>query len=407
MDQSVCITRRCQVGKSSRSGYDNDRYGNRCEDCSTIGKESLDCDIWPFGYGFYSITGEDESVCSKISQYPEGTYSERGDDYIGCIACPEGRYSIEGSKECNLILCNKGFYGATGYQDYRTVEQFHECPENFTTTQLGTKGEEASVCIKNLSLCPEGTWSETGDDMFPCTDCEDGTYSLEGSSYCNLRLCDYGFYITTGYFFMNMMEESIAKNVQMALPPKNQVQKEKMPQFALNQLYVQKTTGYGFYSTTDYGFYEYDGSVDCEKCLDGFTTKQLDKKGLDGIVCSKLSQCPEGTQSERGDDFIGCTDCENDTYSLAGSTECNLRLCDYGFYSTTDYYNFRIGEYCQGCPESFTTKQKGTKGQNDSVCLEISLCPEGTWSERGDDFIGCTDCENGTYSFEGSKECNL
>ncbi|EAR86091.2 hypothetical protein TTHERM_00548380 (macronuclear) [Tetrahymena thermophila SB210] len=238
------------------------------------------------------------------------------------------------------------------------------CAKGTCTLDVATLGTDQSVCIARA--CQAGKRSNTGYDRDGrgdgCEDCKIGTYALEGSIICNLAPCGYGYYSKAGY-----------------------------------------------YNIYDDGY--------CIACPIGKSTQQETTIGKDDSVCNlQLDKCPEGYWSTTG--YNGnakdseCKKCRYDTYSLAGSKRCNLISCSKGFYSPTGYNDLTQDDGCQECPIGKSTSYENTIGNDDSACdLQLKMCPEGKFSYTGYDLDGkgngCFFCDPGTYSFEGSKICNL
>ncbi|KAL4486444.1 hypothetical protein ABPG72_018398 [Tetrahymena utriculariae] len=407
-DQSVCISKKCQAGTFSKSGYDLDGNGYGCSNCepgtqSQVG--STTCNLIPCGYGYYSETGyynpdeyknykcykcpdgkstsqeitigDDDSdkdiLCNvQLNQCPEGKRSQDGYDNRngdGCQDCTTGTYSFKGSKWCNLKPCGYSFYSETGYYNFNKKKSCeYQCPDGKSTEQENSKGnkDDNSVCKVDAKKCPKNKKSKTGYDYdgngSGCIDCQNGTQSDEGSKSCDLRLCDYGFYSSTGYY--------------------NQKLKTK-----------------------------------CTACPIGKSTKQQKTEGISDLVCDlELQKCPEGKYSKTG--YNGnskgsqCKFCSYGTSSEVGSTTCNKILCGFGFYSSRGYFYENENDDCKKCPDDKSTSVQNTIGDDERACdVQLKKCPEGKYSfsgygsdEKGD---SCYNCEYDFYSFEGSTKCNL
>ncbi|KAL4467085.1 hypothetical protein ABPG72_019295 [Tetrahymena utriculariae] len=362
-NSKYCCFLKCDYGTYSETGYYDDCSGDDfCSQCPIDKSTSQD-----------TTKGGNDSVYDvQLKQCPKGKVSNTDYDNDGngrgYQDCRSGTYSEIRSKYCNLSVCGYGYFCKTGYYDDFGENTCQKCPEGKTTLQQNAKGDDDTVCllISHLIKCPEGKWSHTGFDSIGnrdgCYNCQIGTYSLEGSTACNLIECDIGFYSKTGY-----------------------------------------------YDTNDF-------NSRCQKFPVGKTTLQYNTKGDSDSVCVMMSQlikCPEGMSSPSGYDCIGkrdgCDDCEIGTSSKVGSKYCNLLR--YGYYSTTGYYNADKYYDYKKCPDGLTTLEQNTKGDTDSVYIQLSKCPEGKQSPSGYDSIGngdgCYGCENGTYSLEDSLACNL
>ncbi|EAR86089.1 hypothetical protein TTHERM_00548360 (macronuclear) [Tetrahymena thermophila SB210] len=169
-----------------------------------------------------------------------------------------------------------------------------------------------------------------------------------------------------------------------------------------------------------------DDKGPCTKCDEGTCTPRKGTIGTSQLACS-IKKCQAGQFSQTGYDSDeegkGCTNCRDGTYSLEGSTECNLIPCGYGYYSETGYYNKNKGfkrELCEKCPVYRTTSKENTIGYQDeegedtihTICdLQLEECPEGTYSGTGYDSdgkgSGCQKCEPGTHSNKGEMGCFL
>ncbi|EAR86087.2 hypothetical protein TTHERM_00548340 (macronuclear) [Tetrahymena thermophila SB210] len=376
-------------GKDGKGPYTQCEEGTCTPEKGTIGTSQLACSIKKCQAGQFSETGYDSDGKGK-----------------GCTNCDDGTYSLEGSTECNLIPCGYGFYNKTGYYDINEKDRDYECehcpyagppqkkilqeiinmmmkilfviqsqknvlkkctvcPIGKSTDKEMTIGDSDKACTVQFKQCPEGTFNTTGYDEntneSQCKMCRPGTHSLSGSINCELIPCDYGYYSSTGYY--NFNEE------------------------------------------------------DCTECPPGKSTKEKQTIGEDEKVCDvQLQFCPQGKFSYSGYDFDGkgngCSDCKPGTYSLEGSTECNLIPCGYGFYNINGYYNNSKETECQKCPIGKSTPLENTQGTDDKVCsVQSYKCPENKWSNTGYDYDGkgkgCKHCEAGTYSTEGSTVCDL
>ncbi|KAL4505484.1 hypothetical protein ABPG72_002546 [Tetrahymena utriculariae] len=342
-DDSVCdlVTKKCPEGKFSQTGYDYDGKGSGCINCQddTYSDEgSKSCDLIPCDYGFYSsngyynenlqakceaclvgkstkqqkTNGNSDSVCDmELQKCPEGTQSKIGYEVQSkgsqCKDCEYSTSSEVGSTTCNKILCGFGFYSERGYYYENEDNDCKKCPDDKSTSEQNTIGNNELACNLQLKKCPEGSYSTLGYDSNStgggCQQCGFDYYSYEGSSECNLKRYGQGFYSRSGY----------------------------------------------------YNFNNKDAKNQCKKCPTGKSTSSFIQKGVNDSACDlQLELCPEGKWS-----YIGynnpyeygqhCYNCKQDYYSLQGSKEQTGR---------------------KACPKNTTTKEHKTKGLANTVCSE-------------------------------------
>ena len=191
--QDVSSLSNCSAGTFSSLGMEG------CSPCSTgyySGEGAESCTICPGGKNCLSaaLTGSDLPDC------PAGSFSVTGD--AGCTNCNAGYISSSGSSSCSLCPagkdctsqnasqvsdCAAGTYSPegsavcsnclVGYYSRSGAGNCSICP-------AGKDCSSSALTAANLSDCPAGTFSQTGDDG--CTSCEPGYYSTAGSDICTI-----------------------------------------------------------------------------------------------------------------------------------------------------------------------------------------------------------------------------
>ncbi|MCQ2914969.1 MAG: hypothetical protein MJ247_07235, partial [Alphaproteobacteria bacterium] len=381
-----------------------------CESCPTYGSVCL---LYLCNAGYYQKMADRGCYdsCPKgtfspgghvfsCTQCSKGTYQDK-EAQGSCKPCPDG-YTTEGTgaqseNECNILTpkssqgcalgqyldsesstcksCSKGYY-----QDQANQTDCKKCPEGTTTMSEGST--RSSQCV---SACNPTQFNPQNGE---CTLC-----NSEGNG-CETFTCNQG-YTQNGILCVTTCNKGYFSNINSCSRcPENTYQPDDnsgaMSCMSCGENVATCNTETGVVITCEEG-YEKNSKGECVKptcsTYDGEITSTAVINSIDGVPkqCSQVygefcSLC----------NCSGCTFCMQG-YALNSEGKCIATRCTPG-----NFFN-EVTSTCEICPIGHSCTGEGNE--------QPRICPVGTIAAT-QGTAECTPCPKGTYSSqEGSQSC--
>jgi hypothetical protein len=362
------------------------------------------CELCPAG----KYTNESDSIYNTetCTPCPEGSYSPKvgANSSTDCIPCGAGWYSQSsgGTSSANCVPCAAGKYSTLAVSSGNCLP----CPAG---TYSESPGENTSgSCI----LCTAGTYSETpaANSSLLCQLCPAGSYNENPGSNQSAACVP----CAAGLF--SEIQGANASSLCVPCPAGTYSEVE-----ASNASALCTPCAAGKYS----GTVGANNRSTCLACGAGLYSEEVGANSS-----STCMLCPQGNYSEiegAGNREL-CLGCPSFSFSLAGSNNLSLCICNQGYSGPNggpciacvggSYKDANGSQACTLCGQGkFSTAVAETLEQTCVTCPSHTFSNEGSNNltlckcnkgYTGPDGVECTACREGTYkTVNGSAECSL